>query len=47
MQSDHFQSYQVLNFLDIEVILYYKDTIAHDYLPNNKAHPKHCKDNLP
>ena len=46
-----------MNFLDIEVILhsnntvetdiYYKDTNAHDYLPYNSAHPKHCKDNLP
>ena len=45
IQSDHSQSYQVLNFLDIEVILhsnntietdiYYKDTKADDYLPDN------------
>ena len=46
-----------MHFLDIEVILhsdnsvetdiYYKDRNAHDYLPYNSAHPKHCKDNLP
>ena len=57
IQSDHSQPYQVLNFLDIEVILhsdnttetdtYYKDTNAHDYLPYNSAHPKHCKEDLP
>ena len=57
IQSNHSQHYQVLNFLDIEVILhydntvetdiYYKDTNAHGYLPYNSAHPKHCKDNLP
>ena len=43
--------------LDIEVILhsnntietdiYYKDTKADDYLPDNSAHPKHCTDSLP
>ena len=57
IQSDHSQLYQVLKFLDIEGILhsdntvetdiYYKDTNAHDYLPYNSAHPKHCRDNLP
>ena len=57
IQSDHSQPYQVLNFLDIEVILhadntvetdiFYKDKNTHDYLPYNSAHPKHCKDNLP
>ena len=57
IQSDHSQPYQVLNFLDIEVILhshksvetdmYYKDTNVHDYLSYNSAHPKHCKGNLP
>ena len=57
IQRNHSQQYEVLNFLDIEVILhydntietdiYYKDTNAHDYLPYNSAHPKHCKDNLP
>ena len=57
IQSDYSQPYQVLNFLDIEVILhsnntvetdiYYKDTNVHDYLPYNSAHPKHCKDSLP
>ena len=46
-----------MNFLDIEVILhsnntietdiYYKDTKADDYLPDNSAHPKHCTDSLP
>ena len=46
-----------MNFLDIEVILhsnntietdiYYKDTKADDYLPDNSAHPKHCADSLP
>ena len=46
-----------MNFLDIEVVLhsnntietdiYYKDANAHDYLPYNSAHSKHCKDNLP
>ena len=43
--------------MDIKVILHsdetvendihYKDTNAHDYLPYNSAHPKHCKDNRP
>ena len=43
--------------MDIEVILHsdntvetdihYKDTNAHDYLPYNSGHPKHCKGNLP
>ena len=57
IQSDHSQPYQVLNFLNIEVILhsnntvktdvYYKDTDVHDYLPYNSAHPKHCKGSLP
>ena len=57
IQIDHSQPDQVLKFLDIEVTLnsaitvetdiYYNDTIAHDYLPYNVAHPKHCKDNLP
>ena len=57
IQSNHFQSYQILNYLDFEVILhsdttvetdiYYKDTNAHDYLPCNSARPKHCEDNLP
>ena len=57
IQSDRSQPYQVFKFLDIEVILhsdntvesdiYYRDTNAHDYLPYNSAHPKHCKDNLP
>ena len=55
IQSDRSQPYQVFKFLDIEVILhsdntvesdiYYRDTNAHDYLPYNSAHPKHCKDN--
>ena len=31
----------------VETDIYYKDTNAHDYLPYNSAHPKHCKDNLP
>ena len=30
-----------------ETGIYYKDTNEHDYLPYNRAHPKHCKDNLP
>ena len=57
IQSDRSQSYQAFKFLDIEVNLhsdntvesdiYYRDTNAHDYLPYNCAHPKHCKDNLP
>ena len=57
ISSNPSQPYQVLNFLNIEVILhskntvetdiYYKNTNAHDYLPYNSAHPKHCKDNLP
>lgn len=48
---------QVLNFLDLKIILhddntvetdiYYKETDAHDYLPYNSSHPKHCKDNVP
>ena len=43
--------------MDIEVILHsdntagtdicYKDINAHNYLPCNSAHCKHCKDNLP
>ena len=47
------QTYKVLNFLENEVILHsdnavktdinYKETNAHDYLPYNSAHPKHCK----
>ena len=46
-----------MNLLDTEIILhsddtvetgiYYKDTNEQDYLPYNRAHPKHCKDNLP
>ena len=46
-----------MNVLNIEVILhsnntvetdvYYKDTNAHNYLPYNSGHPKHCQDNLP
>ena len=57
IQSDHSQPYQVLKFLDteanlhsdniVETDIYYKDRNAHDYLPYNSAHPKHCKDNLP
>ena len=57
IQSYHSQPYQVLNFLDVEVILhsdntvetdiYYKDTNAHHFLPYNSVHPKHCEDNLP
>ena len=51
------ESFQVINFLDISVILhsdrtietdiYYKDTNAHDYLPYDSAHPDHSKDNVP
>ena len=43
--------------MDIEIILhsddtvetgiYYKETNEHGYPPYNRAHPKHCKDNLP
>ena len=57
IQSNHSQPYQVLNFLGIEVILhfdntvenniYYKDTNAHDYFPHNNAHPKYCEGNFP
>ena len=57
IQSDRSQPYQVMHFLDIEVILYSnntvktdiynKDTNTHDYLPYNSRHTKHCKDNLP
>ena len=56
IQSNHSQPYQVLNFLESEVILhshntvetdiYYKDTNPHYYLSYNSAHPKHCKGNL-
>ena len=49
MQRNHSQPYQVLTFLYIAVIetnTYYKDTNAHDYLPCNSAHLKHCKDSL-
>ena len=54
--SDHSYPYQVLNFLNIEVIfqsdntvesdIYNKETNANDYLSYNSAHPKHCKENL-
>ena len=43
--------------MDIEVILHSDNTVetdiyynyanAHDYLPYNSAHPKHCNNNLP
>ena len=57
IQSNYCQAYQVLSFLDIEVILhsdniietdiYYTDKTTHYYLPYNSAHPRHCEDNLP
>ena len=31
----------------VETGIYCKDTNEQDYLPYNRAHPKHCKDNLP
>ena len=51
------ESCQVINFLGvsvilhsdltIEIVMYYKDTNEHDYLPYDNSHPDHSKDNVP